>query len=317
MTLSEISLPASSDGARASRRPANSFWLNALFWNARHAPWLLRISRPFFLGAAWRFSSYLRDATLANARRLLGPDSTEAERTALARSVIENFYQFVEDIGRALRRSRDDLLAGIDLAHGREAWRRVRSPGRGAIVVTAHLGAFEVGMAALAQLEPRVHVVFHRDAFARFEELRAALRRHLGVREAAVGEGLPVWLRLREALRADEVVVMQADRVLPGQKGRRISFLGGHILMPSGPARLAALSGAPMIPTFAVRGPNGRIRFVIEEPIRVEQDEIDDAMLHLGAVIERNVRAYPGQWLMLERVWLEDRDAERDGEGGR
>jgi KDO2-lipid IV(A) lauroyltransferase len=124
---------------------------------------------------------------------------------------------------------------------------------------------------------------------------------------------------LRDALANDEVVVMQADRVMPGQKGVRVPLLGGHIELPTGPVRMAQLSGSPIVPVFTVRRPDGRIRLFIEPAITVSSD-VDasgtngttcphPAILRTAAVLEKYLAAYPDQWLMFQPAWCEDIEA--------
>ena len=135
------------------------------------------------------------------------------------------------------------------------------------------MGSFEVAVAALRQKEPRVHIVFKRDQVSRFEQLRSALRRRLGVIEAPIDQGgVGMWVGLRDALRRDEIVVLQGDRVMPGQKGQRVPFLSGHLLLPTGPVKLAQASGAPIVPIFSTRTPEGNIRISVAEPIFVEDE---------------------------------------------
>lgn len=303
------------EAENAPWRRALSLWLRFFFWGAERAPGLVRAARPFWVEAAWQGSAALREATLANARRLLGPDATPRARAALAKAVVANFYRFIAEVGRAPRLTKRDLLARIEEVRGREAYQAARRAKRGAILVTAHLGAFEIGIAALAEHEPRIHVVFRPDPFAAFERLRSMMRNRLGVVEAPVDGRWPVWRRLRDALAADEVVLLQGDRVMPGQRGVPVPFLDGHLLMPTGPVKLALLSGAPVVPVFALRTPSGRVRIVIEDPITVEPDAGSPGRPHpalgrMAAVIERHVRAHPDQWLMLQRAWCEDREGD-------
>jgi len=281
-------------------------WLNLLYWAARRHPHFLRRARPLFLWGAWTYSPRLRDDTLANARRVLGGRSTAAQRQALAKEVIGNCYDFVCDIGRSTDMSRRELVKQIERIDGHPTYQSARRQGKGAILVTAHMGSFEVAIAALLEYERRVHVLFRRDSRGLFEKTRAALRRRLGVIEACVDDGLAVWVRLREALAADEVVLIQGDRVMPGQRGQRVSFLGGHTLLPTGPVKLAHASGAPIIPVFSVRTPQGKLRLFIEDPIRVDDQSQPEALRRISAVIEKYIRKYPEQWLILDRAWCED-----------
>jgi KDO2-lipid IV(A) lauroyltransferase len=131
-----------------------------------------------------------------------------------------------------------------------------------------------------------------------------------------------MWVRLRDALARDEVVMIQADRVMPGQQGARVPFLGGHLLMPLGPIKLALATGAPIIPIFSHRTAIGRLRVTIERPIVVGradcvspgEDRAPPALAALGALIEQKVRAHPEQWFMLQPALCEDQHDEEQSE---
>ncbi|MFQ5495096.1 MAG: hypothetical protein ACE5EX_06910, partial [Phycisphaerae bacterium] len=112
----------------------------------------------------------------------------------------------------------------------------------------------------------------------------------------------------------NEVVLIQGDRVMPGQRGVVVPFLGGHVLLPTGPVKLAMISGSPIIPIFSVRTRVGRCRVVIDEPIDAGKQPgpvtgDHPAMRSIAAAIERQVSAHPEQWAVYQRAWLEDRDA--------
>jgi lauroyl/myristoyl acyltransferase len=290
---------------------AGSFWISALVWTLRYQPWLPRLVRPVGLRCAWRFSSGMRTNLLLNARRILGESSTPAQREALGRAVLESFFDAIGDIAGACRLSDEQFAARLGGVEGIDNYRRARGLARGAIVVTAHLGAFETGLFALRQHEPRVHVVFRRDALRGFETLRSALRRRLGVIEAPVDEGVACWAALRDALLRNEVVLMQGDRVLPGQRGVAVSFIDGHVMLPPGPVKLALATGAPIVPIFAPRLPDKRVRIVVSEPIVLETHDrssevIAHALQRIACVIESQVREHPEQWLTVHRAWCED-----------
>jgi KDO2-lipid IV(A) lauroyltransferase len=294
-------IPSASSGVRAAFA---AFWLRALFFCAQHLPWLLRAGRGFFVRGTVGVSASIRRATAANGRRILGPGADPAALRRYARGVVGSFFDFVCDIGRADRLSRRDLVNRIEHIEGTDRYLQTRQARSGAIIVTAHMGSFEVGVAALLERERRIHVVFKRDT-GRFERIRQALRLRLGVVEQPVDDGWGVWVRLRDALRNDEVVAIQGDRVMPAQKGRPMPVLGGHLVLPTGPVKLAMASGAPIIPVFSVRTPRGGIRLFIEEPILVEND-VDEPLTRLAAVIEKYVSAYPEQWLVLHPAFEED-----------
>jgi KDO2-lipid IV(A) lauroyltransferase len=253
--------PPALDAATTSQRlraAAAAFWLQVLFFFAQHASWFVRAARPPFVFLATLFSRAIRTAGAANARRILPPIASETDVRRYTRGVVASFYEFVCDVGRSLKLTPADLVERIESIEGHEKYVAARAMKKGAILLTAHMGSFEVAVAGLLAHEKRIHVVFKRDV-GRFERIRQTLRQRLGVIEQPVDDGWGIWMRLRDALREDDVVAIQGDRVMPGQKGVRMPFLGGHLLLPTGPVKLATASGAPIIPVVSVRTPAGRV----------------------------------------------------------
>jgi KDO2-lipid IV(A) lauroyltransferase len=268
---------------------------------------LTRALRPVVARGAYRFSPSVRRATAANARGIFGPEVAPAEVRALGRGVVASFYDFVCDVGQALHLSRDQLGGRIESIEGHPHYLAARALGRGAIIATAHMGSFEAGAVALLKHERAMHVVFKRDP-SRFERVRSGLRQKLGVTEQPVDDGWGMWMRLRDALARDEVVMIQADRVMPGQKGAEVPFLHGRMLLPTGPFKLALASErAPIIPVFVLRTPRGGIRIHVEEAIVVEPSDESPhpALLKFARILEQYVRAYPRQWLLLTPAFCE------------
>ena len=287
------------------------FWLRTLFWLTRHAQWLLRILMPPGVWVTARYSPKVRRATFANARRILGPDTSDARCTLFAENVVRSFINFVFDIGKCSGMTAQQLHEQIEGVEGRDAYLAHRSAGGGAIIATAHMGSFEVGLAALADVEKHIHVVFKRDAMDGFETLRRTLRETLGVHEAPIDDGWETWMRLRDALEQNHVVVMQADRAMPGQKSQAVPMLGGHVNLPLGPIKLAQISGSPIVPVFTRRTASGRCRVFASDPIRIDPnaaliDGVHPALLQIGKAIEKFIAADPEQWLVLDPAFVED-----------
>ena len=138
------------------------------------------VTKNFYLWFANRYSHQIRRSTTANARRILGRHLTDEECAEFGRRVVSNFFDFVYDVGRSMHMSRQQLLAEIESIEGSDKYDAARAYKKGAIVVTAHMGSFEVGMASLREREERIHVVFKRDVRS-FERIRATMRQRLGI----------------------------------------------------------------------------------------------------------------------------------------
>lgn len=296
-------LPASTGGFE-------DLCLKVFFWFARHASWGPRLTGPMWVRGAWLASASMREAVRSNVRRILGPSASKAEVDRLGRRVVASFYRFVCEVGRAHVQSRDDIAQRIAAIDNKEPYLAARRKQRGAVLVTAHFGNFEVGLVALRQIEARIHVVFQRDRMGTFERIRSAFHRRIDVIETPIDDGMAGWLAMRDALQDDAVVLLQGDRLMPGQRGQAVPFFDGHLELPVGPAKLAMMTGAPLVPVFAVRVDGSKVKIVLGQPIEVpDAGAVPEAVEQTGRAIESMIRAHPEQWHVLHRPWVEDRQA--------
>jgi lauroyl/myristoyl acyltransferase len=284
------------------------FWLRSFFLLARHASGVLYALRPLAVWITVLVSSQVRTATAANAARIYGRPLGFFGRLYFARRVTRSFYEFVIDSARCSSLSVKRLRARIESVDGEEVYRQARAQKRGAILVTAHIGSFEIGLAALTAAEPKaVHVVFKRDTFVDWERARTALRNRLGVIEEPIDEGMSMLFRLKNALEADEVVVMQGDRAWPGQSTVAVPVLHGHLRLPSGPVKLAQLNDSPIVPVIALRSGVARFRVVLGTPIFASHyPDVESAVAAVGQAMGRFIAAVPQQWLVLHNAFIED-----------
>lgn len=257
------------------------------------------------------FASGVRKHTRRNALRIFGQTLDGAEQRRFTRGVVSSFYEFVVDVGQSGCEPTERLLQRIESVEGEAEYCALRRSGRGAVLVTAHIGSFEVGLAALVRVERRVHVVFKRDASGPFECMRTELRRKLGIIESPIDDGLATWMALRDSLNDGDVVVLQADRAMPGQRSAVVPFLHGHLRVPTGAVRLARLADCPIVPVFTVRLASGRFAVHLGPAIEPgtagdASDSDDPAVLAVARAIESMVARSPTQWLMLGSAFEED-----------
>ena len=292
--------------------PLTRIGLTVFFFLAQHAVWLLRAIRPLAVRLALLASPAAVRNLRFNADRIFNRALSRSEHRQFASGVMANFYNFVAELAASGRASTEAINRRVERIEGEPAYLAARQRRAGAVLVTMHMGAFEVGLAALRRVEQKVTVVFKRDTFAGFERIRRRVRQQLGVREAAIDDGLPALFQLRDALLDDEVVVMQGDRAMPGQRSQIVPFLGGHLRMPTGTVRLARLTGSPIVPVFVLRGRRGKFRIQMATPIAVDvcplqsgttSGGVDPALLALARAFELTVAQYPEQWLVLERAF--------------
>lgn len=180
---------------------------------------------------------------------------------------------------------------------------------RGVVVVSAHLGAFEMGGQLLASLGLKATVPVEPLEPPAFLDQVMALRNSQGLKCVPAGPGtLHVLI---ECLRRGEVVMLPCDRIIGGQ-GVKMPFFGKETSMPALAVTLARRTGAAIVPAFCLREAK-RYRAHFEPAIQLEsrRNGVEADLGKLIAVLEDYIRRYPEQWLVLSRVWDDRRQGGR------
>jgi KDO2-lipid IV(A) lauroyltransferase len=181
------------------------------------------------------------------------------------------------------------------------------SKGKGVIFVTAHLGSWDVGGAALAATEglPRLSAIVEPVEKESSNNAVTEMRERGGIGVIPLGQ--PV--RVLRALKRNEIVFMLAERLV-GAEGVKVDFFGAETSLPKGAAYWALKSGAPIVPGFCIRQRDGSYIGYIEAPIDPSPGEDFELDLkrhtqRLADVMARYIERYPEQWCMLQPVWRE------------
>ena len=182
-----------------------------------------------------------------------------------------------------------------------------RGRGGGVLLLTAHLGNWEVGGLMLAQVKQPIHVVLVPDIFPGVERARRRLHARSGVTEIPIDNSFGPTLAVLRALESNAIVAMQGDRDF-NNTGVAVPFFGREAYFPRGPFRVAMATNAVVLPAFILRTPDGRYRAVIEEPLEVVRKGDRDAALRENmsryvAILERYVRERPEQWYCFYPFW--------------
>lgn len=264
------------------------------------------LPRPARLGLATWLGA-LAHARLHAERRIVGanlarilPRVPPDDRAALVRDVFRHFAVCFADLLVENRRERSaaGLLARVD---GEAHLDEVFGAGRGVIVMTAHLGNWELGGRLLAARAGRpTHVVVAAEAdpgLERFLRGGPAPVRFIARTQPTAALGLVA------ALRRNEVVAIQGDRALGDRTDLRVSFFGAPAPFPVGPFVLARATGAPLVPAFCVLGAARRYTIRLGTPIRVVRDGEQAALERWVGVLEAAVRTHPEQWFNFFDVW--------------
>lgn len=230
------------------------------------------------------------------------PEYSSAQLTDLMQRNAKNYGKFWVDLFKmprysAERRARLGTIDGIENLEG------VLDKGKGAVVVSIHMGGWE-GAAAVWCSQGRVRSAL----IAEVLEPPALWRRVRRLREKSGLDIVPLGTQaprdLIRRLRAGELVAGAIDRDIMGT-GRPYPFFDGVIKAPTGLVQVAQHTGSGIVPVLTVRMPDDSYKFVGYPPIYVGEGDaaVDKAMLELLAVFEGAIRQYPDQWHVMESIW--------------
>ena len=205
------------------------------------------------------------------------------------------------DLFRFAQLPAEAALAVCDEVEGLATLNAAFAEGKGVVLLTGHLGNWELGGVVLGRDRLPISVVYVKDKFEGAESYRSFLRRQADIEEIAI-EPHASWssLPVLRALRAGRVVAMQGDRDFDG-RGIAAPFFGVKVRFPRGPFLVALLTGAPIVPAFITYTPRFRFAGRFAEPIRVvptgdREGDLDLAVQRWAAILEDEVRRHPDQW---------------------
>lgn len=261
--------------------------------------WLFPPFTFFWGGLFYLLLADTRRVVRSNLRVVTGKNNVE-------RLVFSTFRMFGHnwcDVMLMMRLRGKKLQAMIGRRSSSEPLDQALAAGTGAILVSPHLGNWELGGLSLADLGYTVNVLTFREPDEKVNELREAVRQERGIRFIYVDRHDTSPLAIIEAvnaLRRNEVLALLGDR--DGSSHTiMMNFFGKPTDIPVGPAYLSLASGAPVIPVF-VPLEDGMYATLMEEAIYFRgghgqhNEAVRSGMERLVAVFERAISQYPDQW---------------------
>ena len=255
----------------------------------------------------------------ANLRRAV-PSASAATLRRLSRAGMRSYLRYWCESFRLPGWSRERIVTGKRLV-GAEHLAAAFARGRGVVGFLGHLGNWDhagawsgLELAKVTTVAERLEPAGLFDAFVAYREL-------LGIEILPLTGRDDVFARLRATVEAGGFVPLLADRDLTAH-GVRVRLLGEPARAAAGPAALALLTGAPLLPVTlhyerVGRGPAGwRSVFVVHPPVpvpaappgtRITGAERRRVMTQSCVdVLSGAIRAHPEDWHMLQRVFESD-----------
>lgn len=312
--MDESAHPPQAPSRGSARRLLGRLHITGIFWYRFHhwgvafmprwcvGPFILLFTSFFFLALR-----KIRFAIARNLEAVLGPCGWWQRQVRIYRTM----WNFAWCLSERYERLSTDRSLSLTMS-GEHHWKSVLSGTAGFIMVTAHLGNWEVGSFISADRHERnVHVVREQEmdpVAQRFvEELLESqsepnYRTHFVDREEQLG------VTLLHALRAGEMVALQGDRPRTAGRTLPVCLFGRSVLFPEGPVALARAADVKLLPVFVLREGRLRYRAAFRRPISVPRTadrtaDLTAAVRRVAIEVEWAIREEPYQWFCFADLW--------------
>jgi KDO2-lipid IV(A) lauroyltransferase len=242
---------------------------------------------------------------MSPARRAVGDNLTQALGSCPRAAMRDAFRTYSRYYLSLMRLAHLPALSAVGpvLVEGEEHLRRTLERGRGALLLGAHFGNWDVAAIALAQRFGALHAFAEPLRPARLWRFYARVRARHGVRALPAGGHRRVPFAV---LHDNGLLGLLADRPF-GVRQERVPFGRGELGAPTGAIRLGLRAGSGIHATFAVRAADG---FVVRIGADLGRDlapaeegaRVREVTARFATALHRLVLQHPGQWCLMHRV---------------
>lgn len=274
----------------------------------RLALWLVRrVPRGFlyfFVGVVaelnFGFNRTGRLGVYANLDHVLGKDVSRFTRWRYGRSAFRHFAYSIIDIFLIPGLTLENMHKYVAEIRGMEHVEACQKAGKGGIFMTAHMGSWELAGSVMGLLGVPLTAAVLQHHDPRIDQIFADIRRRGEIEEVPLGGALA---KLEAAVERHRFIGLVSDRDVKGS-GMKTVFFGEETTMPTGHARLAARTGAWILPSSTYRTHDHRIVIEISAPIIPEPGETEAQLMARSIpALEAMIRAHPDQWSSFFDLW--------------
>jgi lauroyl/myristoyl acyltransferase len=282
------------------------FWYQFPYWASRLPVWFEPFYTTAFTVGFFLALGRIRSAIASNLEPVLG----KARMFTRWLRAFRTMHSFAWGLNERYRSFRSPELFTTTV-EGEEHWREAMQSGRGVILVSAHIGAWEVSPRFAASAgDRRVHIIREREMDPRAQQFMRGLIERSGQQFVThfAGEDPALTLELAEALQNGDIVAFQGDRPRAGGRTVIATMFGRPMPLPVGPAALARSTDVVMLPVFNFRAGRYRSNLVVRPALRVartanREADVADAVHRLAAEIQAAIRRAPYQWFCFRQLW--------------
>jgi KDO2-lipid IV(A) lauroyltransferase len=262
--------------------------------------------RLFFRGLLrlfYHLSAKQRLITLHNLHRAY-PEKDTGELIRIAKGVYRHLGLVAADFFEIPFITRENVHEWVEF-EGLENIDQTFAKSKGLLSIVAHFGNWEMMTVAFPMVRKPMNIVYRPLDSPILENLTAWVRTLNGNTVIPKGGSGKTITRL---LGNNNALGILSDQNVSAREGVFVDFFGRPACTAVGLAVLAMRTGAPVIPAFMPRMPDGRYRFIIQEAVPIDdtgdyEKDLFTNTQRFTKVVEAMVRRYPDQWFWLHQRW--------------
>jgi predicted LPLAT superfamily acyltransferase len=221
-------------------------------------------------------------------------------------SIYKNYYWFGQTII-----DRIVLMSGIKHRfhfefEGEEWLREMVNQKKGGLLLSAHIGNWEIAGHLLNRLGTDMHIVMYDGEQQELKSYLESITEKHSARIILIKNDLSHIYAIQDALNKNAFVCMHADRYLEGNKTITGTLLNKTASFPAGPFLLARSFNAPVTFVFAMKDSPFAYHFYASQPVIYPGDKnsaVDEMLRAYCAAMENTIRKYPLQWYNYYDFW--------------
>lgn len=236
--------------------------------------------------------------------KIIFPDKAERQIKAIRIRIFRNFAKYLVDFFRFSKIDKEYITKNIKIKNLRYFDEALQKK-KGVIVLTAHIGNWELGGVVIAQLGYPFWVVALEHKDKKVDDFFNFQRESKGVKVIPLKRAVRTSLSI---LKENRLLALAGDRDFSG-KGIIVDFFGKPAILPEGAAAFSLKTGAPIVPGFMLRNDDDSFTLKIERPLEFspsgnKEKDLADIICWYKAIFEEYIRKYPEQWYIFRSFWL-------------
>ena len=237
--------------------------------------------------------------------RIAFTEWSESQRNALIQKMLRNMGWMAAEFARFPKYAKQNIEQLVVL-DGHENFLEAQRRGKGVLVLTGHIGAWELSSFAHALYGYPLHYMARPIENKRIDALVNRYRGLSGNQPIFKNESARVMLRV---LKDSGTVGVLADQNTMPEEAVFVDFFGKPASTTTGIARVALHTDAAVVPGYAIWDENlKKYRLCFGAPVELtrtgdSQRDIQENTQRFTKVLEEVIRKYPDQWVWVHGRW--------------